>query len=245
SAMTSGSYAGGFEGIDIEARFQFDDHDDVVLRQSFDGGRAVIEAGTQLLAFSAFMELNEMERVPVRGLEVDLHQVERPHVVDLVGVRTERQRVAPGEQVEIVLEMQPYRGERYEERIDVTLPADLDDGRYYLMIGDGTSMDVARDLIAPREVDTVEGALDRLRSLRPRTELHLVGLVGAPGLSVDGAVLPDLPPSVRGLYGRAGVGQALELLIVDDEMRPLKRPMNGIHRIDLEVRESVLRPSRG
>ncbi|HSF42090.1 MAG TPA: hypothetical protein VLT87_19980, partial [Thermoanaerobaculia bacterium] len=58
------------------------------------------------------------------------------------------------------------------------------------------------------------------------------------GLSVGGEVMPRLPGSVRSLWSAAASGSAVPLrsTIAQREVEEMDLPVNGLVRIDLEVR---------
>ncbi|MEM9557323.1 MAG: hypothetical protein AAGC60_23900 [Acidobacteriota bacterium] len=238
-ALTSGSYVTGFQGIDVEARFQLAARDDLVLRQSFDGSDAATEAVVFLLQIGAFLDLNPLGNATIEAVDVRFHQVAEPRTMTLARAFPARDRVAPGDTLDVVLEIDPYRGPTERRRLQVAIPDNVPDGRYWLMIGDGASMDGVRQSVEKRELTTFDQSLEALRALSSRRQLEVVGLVGAQGLSLGGEVLPDLPGSLRSVYaGAAGPGAAapLNLRILGESVEELDRPLEGMLRLDLEVR---------
>ncbi|MDA8019008.1 MAG: hypothetical protein MPN21_16325 [Thermoanaerobaculia bacterium] len=236
-SLTSGSYASGFQGYDVTATFHLAERDDLVLRRSFDGSDAAMESVVFLLTYAYFLEFNELGRVDLEAVELDVVQSDRPRVADLVSAHTERGRVQPGDTVGIWLETQPFRGETERQRIEVEIPEEAEAGTYYVMIGDGASLDAVRLQVRQTEPETLDQALDVLRSFHSNRELHVVGLTAGGGLAVGGASLPELPGSVRGLFSRAGVGKAQRLRIRSETVLESDRPLSGVVRVDLEVTE--------
>ncbi len=237
-ALDSGSYAGGFQGIDLDAVIALKGYEDLRIRQSFDGDQAGIGSVVHLLGFAAFLEFNTMVDVEIESVEVELTQVDRPHSATLLAAYPERTRCEPGQTVPVTLEFKAFRGERYRREIDVKIPANLPDGRYPVLIGDGTSMDAVRLSLERRQPTTFDQALDLMRSLRSRRELVIYGLTPAPGLAVAGEVLPNLPGSMRSIFAAGGesTGAPLGYEIADEASEMLERPIDGAVRIDLEVR---------
>jgi hypothetical protein len=66
----------------------------------------------------------------------------------------------------------------------------------------------------------------------------VIGFYGGPGLSVAGEVMPRLPGSVRSLYAAASSGNAVPVRtsIAQLVSEPISVPIDGMVRIDLEVR---------
>ena len=81
-------------------------------------------------------------------------------------------------------------------------------------------------------------AVALLRSFHSRRDLMVLGVYGGAGLSVAGEVMPRLPGSVRSLWGAAASGSAVGLrsTIAQEQRERLTMPVQGLVRIDLEVR---------
>lgn len=236
-SLTSGSYASGFQGYDVTATFGLAGRDDLVLRRSFDGSDAAMQSVVYLLTYAYFLDFNELGKVDVESVDLEVVQSDRPRVASLVAAHAERDRVRPGDTVGVWLETQPFRGETERRRIEVKVPNDVGAGTYYVMIGDGGSLDAVRLQVRQTEPETLDQTLDTLRSFHSNRELHVVGLAAGRGLAVGGASMPELPGSVRSLYAQAGVGKAQRLRIVDESVLESDRPLSGVVRVDLEVTE--------
>jgi hypothetical protein len=237
-ALDAGSFAAGNQGLDARFRFELADHEPVEIEQSFDGAQAAFDSASYMLGFTSYLTLNSLENVRIEGVEVEFRQQPQPQTADLLQVVTDRRRVAPGEVVPLVLEVKPYRGERFRHRVEFTIPENTPEGRYYLLIGDGTSMDAARAQIEQATPETFEQVLRQLRKLESRRELRIFGLRAAPGLAVGGEVLPQLPASVRALFGTGSpqAGTPLNLAIDRETSQTLDYPIQGALRVDLEIR---------
>ena len=236
-AINAGSYATGYQGLDLSARFEVEGHEPIHVVQSFDGNQAVTSAAVHLLGVAVYLEMNELGPAPIQAMEVEIHQYEEPRTSTLLGARADRRVVAPGDTVRLHLELQPYRGEIYRRTVETTIPEGLGDGLFYLMLGDGSSMDAVRLAVEKREVRTLEQGLAQLRSFHSNRELHLFGMVGSPGRSLAGESLPGLPAGVRALLGSAG--KPLELRITGVEEHDFGSPLDGVARIDFQVRRPL------
>ena len=236
-SLEAGSFPSGPQGLDLEARFSIAGHDDLVVRQSFDTNQAGVESILYLMSFSSFLNLNDLEEVEIESVEVDYKQVDRPRTATLVGAHVDRRVVRPGETVQLILELQAYRGPRYRETVETTVPRNVPDGRFVIFVGDGTTMDGVRLTIEQRAPQTFEQALEYMQSFSPRKKLRIFGLLSQPGLSVAGEVLPRLPGSVRKVFAGGGpTGTPLALAIALEQEEVFDRPIVGFQRVDLEVR---------
>jgi len=237
SALEVSTFAYGPQGMDFAVRFQLADHEDLVVRQSFDGQQAGLESAVYLLNFATFLAFNAYEEVKLEAVDVEFLQLERPRTATLVGAWADRTRVEPGATVRLTVELRPYRGERYRRVVTTKVPANVPDGRYSLLIGDGTSMDAARLAVERRSPESLEQALEFLRSLRSSRELVTAGLYANAGLALGGEVLPQLPGSVRAIFAAgAPVGTPLWLTIAHEQSELQDRPVAGVLRVDVEVR---------
>ncbi|RMH16838.1 MAG: hypothetical protein D6696_17305 [Acidobacteria bacterium] len=236
--LTAGSYSSGDMGIDLEARFDLAGHPDLVLEQSFDGASAGLDSAVYVLTFASYLMSNDLEVADLEGIDVTLTQSARPRAASLVGAHPDRQVVEPGDEVTITLELKPYRGAVERRTIEVGVPPETPAGRYVLLAGDGSSIDALRTGLEPRNPATLSEALAILNGYHSRRQLVVLGVVPARGLTVAGAALPDLPAAVRSIFGSRGPSAAtpLALTILDQHEESWPRPLDGVVRIDLEVR---------
>lgn len=230
--------AGGERSVDLEATVQLAGRRPLPLRQSFDGPTAGLDAAVHLLAIVGFVLNNPLAELEVERLDVRLALTPEPRLTRVVAAHPARRIVAPGETLEVRVDLEPRRGERYRESVTIDLPRDVDDGRYVLLIGDGTTIDAVRidlEKFAPRRI---EQALEFLGGLRSRSDLSVLGIEARPGLAVGGEAMPGLPGSIRDLWQASGTADAQPLTTAVRRRwdRSLDVPLQGVVRVDLEVR---------
>jgi hypothetical protein len=238
AGLESASYTTGAQSLDMTARLRLKRYGDLEVRQSFDGDNAGTEAAAFLLSIIAYLSQNTLERVSLEDVEVNLVQSTQPRFATLVGANASRTVVHPGDRVTLNLDLVAYRGDRFRHSLSLDLPEDVPAGRYSLLVGDGASVDGARLAMEPAEPVTFPQALELMRSFHSRRDLMVLGVYGGAGLSVAGEVMPRLPGSVRSLWGAAASGSAavLRTTVAQEKREALEVPMQGLVRIDLEVR---------
>ncbi|HEX9942942.1 MAG TPA: SpoIVB peptidase S55 domain-containing protein [Thermoanaerobaculia bacterium] len=238
SGLEAASYTTGPQSLDMRARLRLQRYGDLEVRQSFDGDNAGTDAAAFLLTIVAYLSQNTLEKVSLQDIEVELEQSQQPRFAALVGANASRTVVRPGDRVALNLDLVAYRGERFRHSLTLDLPKDLPAGRYSLLVGDGASVDAARIAMEPAEPVTFPQALELLRSFHSRRDLMVLGVYGGPGLSVAGEVMPRLPGSVRSLWGAAASGSAaaLRTTVAQERREAMDRPVQGLVRIDFEVR---------
>ena len=117
----------------------------------------------------------------------------------LDSLEMDRDEVRPGDSVNAVIGLRNYRGEPSSIPVSVPVPADLRVSQVQLFVGDA---DAALQMDEPPRVppQTLDQVLDRIRLTRSHRNICVKLLQTAPGLSVEGKNLPDLPPSVAAQF---------------------------------------------
>ncbi len=244
AGLESASFSSGPQDLNLTARFRLVGHDDLVVRQSFDGESAVSSMASYLVAVASYLEQNPLEQVRIQDVDVDIQQTPRQETATVAAAYADRAIVHPGDRLAIHVELQPYRGPRSRRTIQLQLPRDLPLGRYSLLVGDGPAADAARLTLAPVDPTTFAQAAALLRSLHSRRDLTLIGFRGSAGVAVAGEVLPMLPGSLRSLWAASPApgATALRAAIVQERSETLPVPIDGLLRIDVEVRRRDAAP---
>ncbi len=239
-ALSSGTPSIALESLDLDVRFDLGEAGELALRQSFDGAGSGITAAVQMFTFVSYVLNNRLEDVSIEGIQVDLTPHPAPRLLALEEAHASSTVVRPGDRIQVYVDLAEYRGPRQRRVVGVDIPTDLAEGRYTLLVGDGLSTDAARLAFEPFEPVSFEQAVEFLNSLHSRSELRVLGIVAAPGLAVRGEVLPDLPGSIRSYWTASGARQArpLPVAVTQEITVPLDRPLEGLARIDLEVKRA-------
>jgi len=111
----------------------------------------------------------------------------------------DRDEVKPGATLHAVIGLRNYRSEPSFIPVAVPIPADVRADRLQLFVGDA---DAAQDMDEPPGVplQTLDQVLARLRLTRSHQNICVKLMESAPGISVEGQNLPDLPPSVMAQF---------------------------------------------
>ena len=236
-SLEAASQTNGSQGLDLEARFDMAEWGELEIRQSFDGELASQEAAFYLFAFTDFFLNNRFARVNLDSVDIELEQHAEPRTARLVGAHVSQTLVRPGDRIELVVDLQAYRGDTFRATLALDVPTGLPEGRYSLLVGDGVSVDIARLEVEKTAPQTFPQALRFLRSFHSSRELVALGVFRGEGLSVGGEVLPQLPASVRSLWSAAPSTSAtpLRLAVAQESVIELDQPLEGIVRVDLEV----------
>lgn len=112
----------------------------------------------------------------------------------LDSLNLDRDTARPGSVLHAIIGLRNYRGEPSFIPVAVPIPADVDASHLYLFAGDADAA-LALDEPPPRPT-TLDQVLHRLQMTRSHQDICVKLVENAPGLSVQGENLPDLPPSV-------------------------------------------------
>ena len=237
-AQSAAWQSAGTIGLDLEAEFDLGERGELSLAQSFDGAQATSQAAFYLLSFSQFFLQNSFAEVPLDGIRVRLRPRPEPRTATLVGGYAERTEVRPGEEVTLHLDLVPYRGEPMRHHVTIRVPSDVPAGKYYVLVGDGVTMDGARIALEKSSPVRFDQAMEMIRGFHSRRQIVALGLHRGNGLSVAGEVLPRIPGTVQSIWSAAASKSAtpLPLNIAQEHTEWLEVPVEGSVRIDLDVK---------
>jgi len=229
--------AGGQQELDLTATISLTDQEDLVLRQRFDGASAGTAAALHVMNVVGFLANNELAEVEIAAVDLEILQSRQRRATRVVAAHPDRRLVSPGSTVGLSVELSAYQGKSWRHRMEVELPADLADGTYFLLVGDGTSLDAARLELEKFEPAKISQALEFLGGLHSRAQLGVLGVAVAPGLAVNGELMPRLPGSIREIWRAGAPSGATEVrtAVRQEVMEYLDRPLNGLVRVDLEI----------
>ena len=142
---------------------------------------------------------NPCEFPKVKSLTFRVRMVDGWQSSRLDSLEIDQNEIKPGATLHAVIGLRQYRGAPSTVPVSVPIPADLRTTQVQLFVGDA---DAALRMDEPPRVlpQTLDQVLDRLRLTRSHQNICVKLLRTAPGLSVEGKNLPDLPPSVAAQF---------------------------------------------
>lgn len=238
ASLEAASRTAGGQSLDLTARISIAGQGELALAQSFDGDNSTNEAVGYLLSIASYLAQNDLERIHIDGIEIEFDQASAPRGLSVDGAHVERTVVRPGDRVRLQVDLRAFRGATSRRVLDVVLPKDLGPGRYSVWVGDGASIDAARLQLEPANPETLPQALALLGSFHTRRELAAIVSLPQPGVVAGGATMPQLPGSVRSLWGAggAGIGTPFSGAVIARAALRLDAPASGLVKIDFEVR---------
>ncbi len=205
----------------------------------FSGLSAREEAVSSLAVLTNYLMANEFRDLTILGMDVEISHSDRLQSARVVHVEARKERVRPGEEVPVWVDLVDFRGSSRRVVMTLKVPADTPPGTLNVFVGDGTSA-TAYDLAAvPPDPQSLDQALDFLGRIRPANSLNLLSYRRAPGAIVGGEPLPSLPPTVTAILRDRGPGEAsapdLGFVRLQSETLEQPVPVTGSVRLHVEV----------
>jgi sugar lactone lactonase YvrE len=160
---------------------------------------ATQELGQMLSLLAA----NNLQRVPVKSLDVNVVLVRRRPTAAIERIFVKQERFEPGETAEVGVVVRPYRGEPVTTRASIRIPENAASGRAVLMVSGGaTRLDPAILGLAPGAGNLASSApgaahvaqlLRRFLEREKNNQLVTRIIFSTTAVSVDGVRLSQLP----------------------------------------------------
>ena len=185
--------------IFIETTMEIEGHAPVKLSEAASGEDAAYPLAIRQLSLYESLLNNPCEFPNVKSLTFRIRMTDGWKLSRLDSLEMDQSEIRPGATLHAVMGLRNYRGEASMVSVSVPIPADLRAPEVQLFVGDA---DAALRMDEPPQVppQTLDQVLDRIRQTRSHQNICVKLLQTAPGLSVEGKNLPDLPPSVTAQF---------------------------------------------
>jgi hypothetical protein len=216
---------------------------DVHWNSVFSGMAAREEAVTSLALLTNYLMANEFRDLTITGIDIEIAHSDRLQNARIVHVEAQKDRVRPGEEVPVWVDLVDFRGSSRRVVMTLKVPADTPPGPLMVYVGDGSSA-TAYDLgLIPSDPHSLDQVLDFLGRIRPPNSLNLLAYRRSPGAIVVGEPLPSLPPSVVAVLRDRGPGEQttpeLSYLRLQSESIEQPIPVTGSVRLRIDVQPRI------
>jgi hypothetical protein len=170
----------------------------------FSGLNAKDQAVSAMALLTNYLMANEFHDLAIDGINVSILHSDDLKSARITDVEPEKDRVRPGETVEVRVGLQDFRGEARQLTLALPVPAGAPPGPLTVFVGDGlsaTAFDLSLFPADPRSLDQVLDFLDRMR---PANSVNLLAYRDGPGAVVAGRELAALPPTVFSMFSGSG-----------------------------------------
>ena len=194
---------GGDQTVSLDTRIVMEDGRSLEFQNLYAGGSAPFVAGASIYVLLAQLLENHFEPIRLKQVNISIDQKEQSLIASLQNIRVDKERVLPGETVEVTFSVLPRFGAMEDYSLELEIPQDLPRGRVELRVSDArTAYAVERRQtpwkFRPTNGDELVGVLEAL----PRNNEIVVELfVRRRGATVGTAELPSLPTSMVSVLG--------------------------------------------
>jgi hypothetical protein len=204
----------------------------------FSGVAAKDQAVSSMALLTNYLMANEFHDLLIDGISVEIQHSDELKNARITDVSPDRDRVRPGETVNVRVTLQDFRGSLRTISLPLPVPASTPPGPLTVFVGDGnsaTAFDLSLFPADPRSLDQVLDFLDRLK---PANTVNILAYRPGSGAVVSGQELAALPPSVYSLVSAqtardGGPGLSQQRVYSASVEQPV--PVTGSARLTLDV----------
>jgi len=223
------------------SQIRVEGEEDIVLRNLFAGDLARLYASGTVAFLTQVLLDSEYRSVKISGIDLVLGTSEERRTARLERAWVSRDRVRPGETIQVSIGLKPFRGPELTREMRLTVPPEVPPGRLLLQVGDASALartdPEAGDEFVPRDLHQLVWLINHLRR---NDRLYAVLVRADNGLVFQGERLPNLPPSVSQVMARPDTrGNVLRVQYrgVAEESLSLPYAIDGYRLIAIDVEE--------
>lgn len=128
---------------------QLDDEDGTVFERSnvfWSSSDIASAAAGELVDTVAYISNNATEKVGIKDVKLSVKVVPDRMTARIADVRPLAETIAPGETLNLEVDLIPYRGEKFTHTVQVEIPDDAPEGDLYMLVRSGGFADVQEDV---------------------------------------------------------------------------------------------------
>lgn len=190
--------------------------------------------------FSKIFE-NRFEEPNIQKIELSLDIREGIQIASLEKIWYEKDRAKKGDTIHVKAYLRSFRGEIVEESFELAIPDDLKHRKLKVMLGDPVTLDRLRGKIFKKKLKQAKNLDDYIRLLNEQPVNHQITLIlfePSSGAIVDGALLPNLPPSIASVLssdrGQKNISKIHEHVLYEI-IRPVNFSISGVKSFTIDI----------
>lgn len=151
--------------------------------------------------------LNTFHMPQLRRVEATVDLLPERRVAQIETAWVDRNEVRPGEEVQVRVFLQPYRGQRLKQEFSLRVPAGLPVGSYRILLSDAETLErLASPASSSNQYLDVPQTVALLNKERSNNRLYVSLVQSRPTVYYQDKVLPNLPASIAGLLSASSTG---------------------------------------
>ena len=178
----------------------------------------------------------------LRRVALDIESFGEKKQLQIDQVTAARRQVRPGEKVELYTVLVGDNGAEVTRKVEYQVPVGARPGPLYFTVADGATANVQNyRLLAGNAPKSVERLIDTVNNMRANTKAYVRVWRADPAFQLDGADLPDPPPSAALILGgqasAGAVQQTRNAKVAELEIAVGDMVISGSKTIQVEVKE--------
>lgn len=178
----------------------------------------------------------------LRRVALDIESFGEKKQLQIDQVTAARRQVRPGEKVELYTVLVGDNGAEVTRKVEYQVPVGARPGPLYFTVADGATANVQDyRLLAGNAPKSVERLIDTVNNMRANTKAYVRVWRADPAFQLDGADLPDPPPSAALILGgqasAGAVQQTRNAKVAELEIAVGDMVISGSKTIQVEVKE--------
>ncbi len=208
AALTGRRFATGLSTLRSRIEIELDDGRRVEREDLFRTVNPAMTVAGEALAPATYLIANTYQRFPVRSVRLRLDLDDELRAEEITGLRVSQEKVAIGDEIEVVVALREHRGGQRERRAHLRIPSSVRSRDVLVLAGSAQAFfewdqDRAPEKYRPQSLDD----LIRLIETYPSEETLIIRLYGpSRGLVHQGRELASLPPSKWHTLGSGPTG---------------------------------------
>lgn len=216
-------------------------YEDIKLNNLFSGDLAPFYASGTVAYVSLLILNNEYHPARIGSIDLKLSYADERRIARVEQVWCGKEKVRPGEKVPLTVSLRPYRGEEITRTFEMTIPEELTPGKLVLQVGDGQTLsrneEQSTGQFHPKDLNQLIWLINHIRT---NEKLYVILTRPDDGILLQGARMPDLPPSKALVMVRPqteGNYLRIDFRGVAEESIPTDFAIEGYKLLSLEVED--------
>ena len=207
-----------------------------------DNGSAMI-ASLSAAVPVAFVLQGGFDSLKLKSVTLNLETFDQKKQLTIDSITSARRQVRPGEKVELSISLSGDNGTEVIRRVDYEVPIGAEPGALYFTVADAGTTNIAdfRQVLTATSRTTAQ-LLSVVGNLHPNNKAYVRVWRSAPAFQLEGADLPDPPPSAALIFAgsqssSAGITQTRNSKVAEMEIDAGDIVVSGAKTVQVEVKE--------
>lgn len=225
STITGSERSFGNATISMRGSIETSAGEAVRIERRFASANAAALAAGSIAAPTSLILNSGFTGASVQGVTLDVEATDGKQIATLDHVALDRDRVRPGETINLNVALRTPAGETLTERVPIEIPTDAAPGALTLFVGDGASLNRFSSFGGSYNPRTLTELVRLINDVPRNDRLYIRMFRTAAGAIVGARELPGLPPSVLATLGSdRATGGFIPTALAGNEEREIKTP---------------------